>query len=103
MSLPRSVTRTQRVDLSGGYVEVRGLSIAEHEHLQALKGAKQNIQAIAYATGEEYPAIESWYDTASAEDVKLITDVIGALSGMDDGATFPRRTDNDAVAPRPGP
>lgn len=101
--IPASVARTQRVDLSGGYVEVRGLSIAEHEHLQALKGGKQNIQAIAYATGEAYADIESWYDTATAEDVKLITDAIGELSGLDSGARFPRGADDDAVASRPGP
>lgn len=100
--IPASVTATAKVTLSGGYVEVRGLTIAEHETLQKLSGAAQNILAISYATGEPHEDIKVWYETASAADVKKITDEIGALSGLDTGATFPCRTDDDAVAPRPG-
>lgn len=102
MSLPVSDAGSDKVTLSGGYVEIRGLTITEHEVLQKLDGAAQNILAISYATGEPQEDVKAWYATASAKDVKIITDAIGTLSGLDTGATFPGRTGDDAVAARQG-
>lgn len=100
--LPASDAGREKVTLSGGYAEIRGLTINEHETLQKLSGAAQNILAISYATGEAHDDVKAWYATASAADVGVLTDAIARLSGLDTGAQFPRRTNHDAVDSQPG-
>jgi hypothetical protein len=92
------------VSLSGGDIVVTGLTVGQMEAVKKLSGAAQNVLAIAFATGEDHDGVKEWYhsDTTAASDVGRITDAIARLSGLDEGAQFPRGTNDDAVAQRPG-
>jgi tryptophanyl-tRNA synthetase len=95
---------TEQVSLSGGVVEVRGLTVAQMEAVKKLAGANQNILAIAFATGFEHDDVKAWYhsDATSAADVGKLTDAIARVSGLDEGAQFPRSAGNDVVVQRAG-
>ena len=102
--IPKSVIAREKVELSGGSIEVRGLSVGEMETVRKLSGAAQNIRSIAFATGEDHVEVANWYhsDETTAADVGRLCDVIARLSGLDEGAKFPRRTNDDAVAEQAG-
>lgn len=102
--LPKSKIPTERVELSGGYVDIRGLTVAEYNAVGKLDGSAQNILAISYATGEEHDAVKSWYnaETTLAGDVDILCRAIMRLSATDGAAQFPARTSDDVVDPRTG-
>lgn len=99
MALPSSKVKTERVELSGGYVDIRGLSVDEADAVGKLSGAAQNILGIAYATGESHDAVKAWYHNpeTSASDAVKLAEAVSRLSGLDGAATFPRTKGNDAV------
>lgn len=99
MSLPESRFPTEKVQLSGGVVEVRALRVSEMEAVRKLSGAAQNILSIAYSTGEPHDAVKAWYhsDQTSAADVGALCDAIARLAGLDKSAQFPGPAGNDAV------
>lgn len=96
--LPASVNNAVKVQLSGGFVMVRGLNVAEMEVVAKLDGRAGNILSIAYATGEDHEAVKAWYDSpsTSASDAKALIDTIADLSGIGQGAQFPGGTGDDA-------
>ncbi|MDQ2622558.1 MAG: hypothetical protein M3Y45_05905 [Actinomycetota bacterium] len=100
--IPASRVEVEKVTLSGGYVEIRGLTAVEVESVKPLEGRAQNCQSIAYATGERVEDVTAWYEAASGADVAVLCDAIARLTGLDEGARFPRRTGNDAVGGGPG-
>lgn len=107
MSLPKSVAGSERVELSGGYIDVRSLSVDEMEAVQKLTKKNPragNILAISIATGEEHDATAAWYNDPStiAGDVSKLLDAIGQVSGTSEEATFQSRTGDDAGASRQG-
>lgn len=99
MSLPVSRGMSEEVELSGGTVKVHGLTVSEMEAVRKLSGAAQNILAIAYATREDHDGVRDWYhsSTTSAVDVGRLADAIARLSGLDEGAGFPRPKGDDAL------
>jgi hypothetical protein len=102
--IPKSVIPRETVTLSGGTIDVRGLTVAEMETVRKLDGAAQNVLSIAYATGNDHDEVKAWYHSegTSAADVGRLATVIARLSGLDDDAQFPRRTGNDAVVQSAG-
>lgn len=98
MSLPASAQITGKVELSGGWVEIRGLSIAEVRRLSAMEGTADETDPhwIAAATGTPLAEVQEWFPTALAGDVKRLLGAIWNCSGLDDGARFPGGTTNDA-------
>lgn len=97
--IPRSNIPTEKVELSGGSVEVRGLTVNQMEAVRKLTGAGQNILSIAYSTGFPHDDVREWYhsDETSAADVGILCDAIARLAGLGQDATFPRPTGDDAV------
>lgn len=103
MALPKSTKRTERVQLSGGWVDVRGLTVDELDVVQKLPGRAGNIRSISFATDEDHDGVRDWYnDTAtSGSDVVKLLAAIGRLSGLTEDAKFPAGTGDDAGPARP--
>lgn len=101
MSLPKSAAVTGKVELSGGWVEVRGLSIAEVRRLYALEGGPQETDPewIAAATGNTVEEAREWISGALAGDVKRLLGAIWDCSGLGDEARFQGGTRDDAGVP----
>lgn len=101
--IPKSHIPTEKVTLSGGEVEVRGLTVNEMEAVRKLSGAAQNILSIAYSTGFSHVEVRDWYhsDETSAADVGKLCDAIARLAGLGQDATFPGATRDDAVVQQP--
>lgn len=99
MALPKSNVSTEPVELSGGVVEIRGLS---WEEVKSLKGPGTNAMTIAWATGNELADAEAWLsDPATiAGDVTKLIEAIMAASGLDEGAQFQKRPSDVPVDAR---
>lgn len=85
MPLPRTQFNKKTVQLSGGEVEVRGLSRSEAlsmaDYGEDVAGLEKAL--IAASTDESRDEVEAWYDKASSDDVQAIVDAVLALSGLD--------------------
>lgn len=87
MSLPKGNLPTRTVELSGGAVEIRGLTLKESQ--AAGKAGEGMIElAIMYATGESLDDVKLWLDEAPAGDAKKLADAIADLSGLTGAAQF---------------
>ena len=87
MSLPLSAHQKQKVKLSGGEAEVRGLTRQEALELYPEGGEKPSaveleIAMIAAGTGETVKDTRDWYAQAASGDVEALRDAIMGLSGM---------------------
>lgn len=87
MALPAGKLRTVTVELSGGTVEVRSLTLNESTAVGELADGKV-AQAIAYATGEELEAVNAWLSNAPAGDATKLMNAITEVSGLSEGAQF---------------
>lgn len=76
------------VTLSGGDVEVHGLTMAQ---VYKATGKSWSAQAIAHACDVTVDEANEWIESTPAGDVKLILEAITELSGLDEGAQFPKR------------
>jgi hypothetical protein len=101
VSLPQSASVAGKVELSGGWVEIRGLSITEVRTLSAMEGdaSQTDPHWIAAATGTPLAEVQEWWKTALAGDVKRLLGAIWETSGLGEGARFPGRTTDDAGVP----
>lgn len=102
--LPASQPPTLKVQLSGGTVEVHGLTIGQIRQVRQVgntAGADaSDVLAIALATDQSVDEVQSWWDSGPlAGDVVRLLDGIQSASGMDAGAGFPRGTRDDAGIP----
>ena len=84
MGLPRTQGNSRVVKLSGGEVEVRGLSRAEALRMADHKADVQalEIDLIATATGEPVKAVTEWYGETATQDVEALVTAVMELSGM---------------------
>lgn len=90
MALPKGRINTAKVELSGGEVEVRGLTIKQSNICGELEGTERIIAAIVFATATDKPEVEAWLEDAPAGDVTKLLDAIMRVSGLDEGAQFPQ-------------
>lgn len=89
MALPKGKMTTVTVELSGGTVEVRSLTLAESTEVGKLDGDKV-AHAIAYATGETVEDVQAWLADAPAGDATKLMNAITDVSGLSEGAQFPK-------------
>lgn len=106
--LPQSKPKTHVVQLSGGPVEVRGLTIEEVRACRQLGTTEEaDAQWIHYATGNPVDHILLWIRggqdpdgatvvPASAGDVTLLLSAVWDASGMTEAARFQSRAVDDA-------
>lgn len=82
MSLPKGVITTRKVELSGGEVEIRGLTMAQARIAGDLDGVERIVASIAFATGTDSPDVEAWLDEAPAGDATKLLNAITEVSGL---------------------
>lgn len=103
MSLPASRPPARTVHLSGGDVEVRGLTVQELRSVRAEDTVHPDVRTIAIATGTGVDEVQAWWDAGPlAGDVGALISAIWTASGLDEGAQFPAGTGNDAGPERAG-
>lgn len=90
MSLPKGRINTAKVDLSGGEVEVHGLTLAQSRISGDLEGEERIVSAIVFATGTDKPEVIEWLKDAPVGDVNKLLDAIRIVSGLEQGAQFPQ-------------
>lgn len=102
--IPASVGRTLTVTLSGGDVEIRGLTVGEMRGVRdyrvngvPLSSVESDARYIALATGDPIEHVTEWISQASAGDVMRLLAGIYDASGMSEGAQFPGAAAGDAV------
>lgn len=98
MSLPASVVATAPVELSGGSVQVRSLTIGEVRQCRKLDADASDILAISLATGATMAEATEWFAQALAGDLVRLMAAVFTASGMDEAATFPVPAGDDAGA-----
>lgn len=96
MSLPLSVVLTELVTLSGGTVEIRGLTIGEVRACRKLDPDPSDQLAISMATGLPLAEAKAWHEQALAGDLIHLIGRIFILSKMEDGAQFQGAAADDA-------
>lgn len=99
--LPFSSPATATVQLSGGEVAIRGLTIGQVRTCRKLQGDDADYLAISMATGVSREEVAAWFDQAPAGDFAKLIEAIWDASGLGEGAKFPRGAANDAGATRP--
>lgn len=99
--LPASVTEEIAVQLSGGEVKVRPLTVREMRRVQAIKDEETaDVVCIAIATGIDESEVRAWIAGATAGDMQKIIKATMHASGIGKDATFPSPTGNDAGTER---
>lgn len=81
---------TRTVELSGGPVEVRALTIGQSRIAGKLEGEESIVAAVAFATGSDKADVATWLEEVPAGDVKAILDAIADVSGLTGAASFPK-------------
>ena len=90
MSLPKGRISTRKVELSGGEVEIHGLTLAQSRIVGNLEdGVERVVAAISFATGTDKREVEEWIETAPAGDATALLNAITEVSGLSQGAQFP--------------
>ncbi len=89
MNLPQGVLRTRKVELSGGEVEVRSLTLAQSRIAGALEGEARVVAAISFSCALDKEDVKAWMDDAPAGDAIALLNAIMDVSGMTGAAQFP--------------
>lgn len=97
MALPKCAIPTCTVELSGGPVEVSGLTMGQARLMGGMKSETANVAAISWATNTDKADVEAWLEDTPAGDVRLLLAAITEASGLSEGARFPKRQGDDAV------
>lgn len=88
MTLPKGRIDVRTVVLSGGDVEVHGLTISQSRIAGKLDGEDSIASAISFATRTEKADVIDWLATAPAGDVTKLLNAITDVSGLSQGAQF---------------
>lgn len=88
--LPKGRINTAKVELSGGEVEIHGLTLSQSRIAGELEGVDRVIAAISFATREDKRDVEEWLETAPAGDATKLLNAITDVSGLSEGAQFPK-------------
>ena len=90
MSLPKGRISTRKVELSGGEVEIHGLTLAQSRIVGSLDDDVERIvAAVSFATGTDKEEVREWLQTAPAGDATTLLNAITDVSGLSQGAQFP--------------
>ena len=90
MSLPSSTPSTGKVELSGGTVEYRALTMIEGRKCRdARDEAEADALCISFATGVPLDEVKVWIETCSARDFRALIDAIMEDSSLSAAAKFP--------------
>lgn len=93
--LPKPVTSSKKVTLSGGEVEVFPLTLDQSRQAGAGKGELDDaaiIAGISFATREDPRDVAEWLETAPAGDVTALLNAITEVSRLSGAAQFPERS-----------
>ena len=90
MTLPKGRINTTKVELSGGEVEIHGLTLSQSRIAADLDGMDRVVAAIAFSTGTDKPDVEEWLETVPASDATKLINAIMDVSGLSEGAQFPQ-------------
>ena len=103
MSLPASnvKARTRTVDLSGGAVEVHGLTLIQTRACRDANADEADVLCIAWGTDQPPAEVRAWLTEADPEDARKLLAAVMELSGLIEGAQFPVRPGDDDGLPRP--
>lgn len=93
--LPFAPPETRTVQLSGGEVTVRGLTIGQVRKCRALKGDDADHLAITMATGTPREEVAAWFEQAPAGDFAKLIEAIWDASGLGEDARFQGRATDD--------
>lgn len=88
MSLPTGRLATRKVELSGGEVEVRALTLAQSRIAGQLEDVERIVCAVSFSTGTPKEDVEAWLESAPAGDATKILNAIMDVSGLSEGAQF---------------
>lgn len=86
--LPAGKISTATVELSGGPVEVRSLTLSQSRIAGNLNGEDRIIAAIVFATGNEKEDVAAWLADAPAGDATKLLNAITEVSGLTEAAQF---------------
>lgn len=86
--LPKGRLDRRTVTLSGGDVEVHGLTIGQSQIAGKLDGEDSICAAISFATGNDKAEVVEWLKEAPAGDVTKLLNAITDVSGLSAGAQF---------------
>lgn len=92
MALPKIECPSGKVETHGAVIEVRGLTRAELHAVRqmAIDGASladSEAQSIAFGTGEALEVVKAWLGTVPSDVAEALSEKIGQLSGIFDGAS----------------
>lgn len=91
MSLPKGRINTAKVTLSGGEVEIRGLTLEQSREAGAAGDSTERVVvAISHATDTPREEVAEWLETAPAGDATKLLNAITDLSGLSAEAQFPK-------------
>lgn len=88
MKLPRGKIDVRTVTLSGGDVEVHGLTIEQSRVAGNLSGTDSIAAAISFAIREDKAEVLEWLESAPAGDVAKLLNAITDVSGLSAEAQF---------------
>lgn len=86
--LPKGKIDNRTITLSGGDVQIRGLTLAESRLAGTLTGEESIATAISFATGEPKADVIEWMGSAPAGDVTTLLTAISEVSGLTKDAQF---------------
>lgn len=88
MSLPRGSLKRTTVALSGGDVEVRGLTLAESDIVNKAEGTERVVRTISLATGTSPDDVRAWLEDCPAGDAIALLNAVLDASGLSGAARF---------------
>lgn len=97
MSLPIPARKRGVLHFHGEDIALRSLTARELTDLRLVVDVHDvNVQMIAYSFDMPFEEAKAWYDAVDASDVLAVMEAINTVSGIGQGAQFPRRAANDA-------
>lgn len=88
--LPAGRIATAKVQLSGGEVEIHGLTLAQSRIAGKLEDVERIVCAVHFATSTPKTEVEAWLDACPAGDATKLLNAIMDVSGLSEGAQFPQ-------------
>jgi hypothetical protein len=86
--LPKGKTSIRTVELSGGSVEIRSLTLTESRIAGEKEGEERVVASIAFAAGIHPDDVRAWLTDTPAGDVVKLLNAITSVSGLSGEAQF---------------
>lgn len=86
--LPKVTFPTRKLELEGGVVELRALSVHEVRQIQEIDDAnRSDATGLAISAGVTVDEADEWLSSVPADIAALVVRTILELSGIDEGAS----------------